>query len=435
MLALLFFVAGQFIGGFLPNKFGISNLEVRPSFMTTMSVAKDTLIKDPILGAGPNRFTEMWNIYKPSVINATGFWDVSFNSGSGFLPTQIITTGILGAIAWLVFLVLLILAGIKSIFSVQKRNGINIETAISFILTLYLFITLFFYTVGPVIVLLAFTFLGIFIALSTVNKQKELITISFLTDPRKSFFSIFLLVIIMIASAAAGFKYIERFTSIAYFQKTLSSESIDSAQFSIGKAVLLHSNDLYLRTYAQVYLIKLNSLISKGDSLTEVEKAELQATLDQAVNSAQLAVQYNSMNYLNFRLLGSIYESVIPFGVSGAFEKAVDSYSKASMLNPMNPGIKLDLTRVSFAGKDIKSAKDYANSALALKPDLIDTLIILSQIAKSEGNQVEAISYAERAFYLAPQNKELEQYLSSLKNGTSSANNTTIPVEKIQTNN
>ena len=151
LVSLLFFTAGQFVGGFLPDHLGVSNLEIRPSFSATMSVAKATLAKDPILGAGPNRFAEMWDMRKPAVINSTRFWNSSFNQGSGLLPTFAITTGSLGILAWLVFLALLILAGVKSLFARSKENAPDMKTTMFFIMSLYLFISAFFYSAGPVI--------------------------------------------------------------------------------------------------------------------------------------------------------------------------------------------------------------------------------------------------------------------------------------------
>jgi len=432
MISLLFFMAGQFIGGFLPNRLEVSNLEVRPSFSSTMSVAKSVLVKDPILGSGPNRFTEMWNMYKPAVINNTAFWNTSFDGGWGLLPTFAITTGSLGILAWLAFLVLLVITGFKELFIFQKKNTPNMEIVVFFFMSLYLFVASLFYPVGPAIFLLAFAFSGIFIGLSAIKKPEGNITFSFLDDPRKSFFSILLLVAIMVASASAGFKYIERFTSIPYFQKAVSAQTIENAQSSIAKTVSLYSNDLYLRTYAQVYLVKLNSLFAKGSSLSEIEKADLQISLDQAINGAQLAIQYNDTNYLNFTLLGSVYESIAPFGVSGAFDKAIDSYKTALTFNPLNPSLELNLARVSFANGKIEEAKNYANQALALKQDYADALITLSQIAKAEGNNTEAFSYAEKALLLYPQNQNLKQYMESLRVSDSSSS---ISNQEQQTNN
>ena len=431
MISLIFVMSGQLIGGFLPNLLGISNTEVRPSFTTTMSVTKSVLVKSPILGAGPNKFTEAWNMYKPQAINNSLFWNTSFSQGSGLLPTFATTTGILGILAWLVFLALLLFTGFKLFSSVSHKDGsLNIEMAMFYMMSLYLFIVALFYPIGLALFLLAFAFLGVFIGLSILNKAKGEIVISFLDDTRKSFFAILLLIVIMMASVSIVFKYTERFVSIIYFQKAVAADTIAKAESDINKAVSLYQNDLYLRTYAQVYLLKANSLVSsvaKGGTLTDAEKTDLQTSFDQAIKSAQLAVTYNQMNYLNFEMLGSVYETSISFGATGAFDKAASAYQSASTFNPLNPILKLDLARLYFGNKDAQKAKDLANEALALKQDYVDALIFLSQVAKSEGSSTDAISYVEQAVNFYPQDTSLKQYLDSLKNGSVSAVVPTTP--------
>ncbi|OIO29545.1 hypothetical protein COX93_00860 [Candidatus Nomurabacteria bacterium CG_4_10_14_0_2_um_filter_30_12] len=417
MISLLFFMSGQFIGGLLPNSLGLSNVEVRPSFSATMSVTGGALMNNPVLGVGPNKFGEVWAMYKPMVINSTQFWDTSFNSGSGLLPTFASTTGSLGILSWLVFFVLFLLTGARSLFS-SIKNNLNWEVVVFFVAALYLFVSSFFYSTGGVVFLLAFAFTGAFIGLASSSYQDGEISFSFLDDPRKSFFSILILVILMMVSAATGFKYIERLASVSYFGKTLSATSIPIAEDSISRAISLHQNDLYLRTYAQVYLTKINSIVSKGtSSLSEADKADLQSSFDQAVNGAQLAVSYDKTNYLNSSLLGDVYNTVGLLGVKDAYSKAVESYKGASVLNPLNPGIKLATARVYFADGKTKEARDTAKEALTLKPDYIETLITLSQIEKSDGNNSAAISYAENALSLLPNNKDLIQYVNALKNG------------------
>ncbi len=68
------------------------------------------------------------------------------------------------------------------------------------------------------------------------------------------------------------------------------------------------------------------------------------------------------------------------------YDKAIAAYQTASGLNPLNPGLKLSIAGVSFINGDVPGAKNYANQALALKPDYVDALVTLSQIAKSQGN-------------------------------------------------
>jgi len=425
MISLLFLTAGQFVGNFLPNYLGISNLEVNPSFNVTMSVAKNVLVKSPILGSGPNRFSEAWSMYKPMAVNSSDFWSTSFDSGSGTLPTLAVTTGCLGILSILIFIVLLFFAGLRS-FLLQRKNLLEMEIFVFFIMSLYLFVASFFYSVGLVLFVFAFIFLGIFIGLSN-NGSKNEIEISLLNDPRKSFFSILALVLVMIISASALFKYVERFASVVYFQKTFTSKDINEAQSSINKAISLYSNDLYLRAYSQVYLLKINSLINKG-SLTDADKADLKASFDQALAGAQLAESYDQTNFLNFESLGSVYTAGSSLGITDAYSKAIESYEKASSLNPFDPSIKLSLARIAFQNGDIQKAKDYASQSFALKGDYVDALIFLSQIAKNEGNNTDALSYAQYALSLYPQDQNLLQYVNYLRSANSTGASIQAPV-------
>lgn len=383
IISLLFFISGQFIGSIIPNYLKISNSEVGPSLSATMSVTKKVLSKDPILGLGPNKFAEAWSMYKPASVNSTQFWDVAFNSGSGVLPTLTATTGVLGIAAWIFFLILFLTNGIRSVFSGVK-NSTSWEITAFFVLSLYLYISMFFYSTGMVIFLLALAFTGTFIGLSASSAGRE-ISVSFLNDHRKSFFSIMGLIVLCIFSVAGTFKFLERFASVSYFGKALSAETVPLAENFIGRALSLHTNDLYLRTYSQIYLVKLDSLVKKGSALTEEEKADLQKSFDQAVRSAELAVVYNPSNYVNYKLLGSVYQTAGVLGVKDAYPKAVQAYENASKLNPLNPGIK----------------------------------IAISSALSADGKTKEAITYAEEALALVPNDKSIQEYINSLKNKTS----------------
>ncbi len=431
MVSLLFFMAGQFIGTFLPNKLGLSNVEVGPSFAATMSVAKHTIAKHPILGSGPNRFSEMWAMYKPISINSSIFWNTSFASGSGSIPTFAVTTGVLGILAWLVFLYFFIVGGIKSLWGSIKK-GMSIETTLFFFASLYLLVASILYSGGTVLFFLAFAFIGIFIGTSAAagEESKEHMSASFMDHPKKSFFFILAVVLLMVLTAAAGFKYVERFASVPYFGRAVAATSVSAAESDIVRATSLYQNDLYLRTYSQVYLAKLNSIIAKGSALSDSDKTDLKNSFDQAVNSAQLATTYDSTNYLDFQMLGSVYESAGALGVSGAYDKAVEAYKHASDLNPLNPGLKLAIARSYFSNNDAKDAQDYANQALSLKQDYTDALVSLSQIAKSQGNISSAISYGESALSTDPTNKDLIQYVNTLRSSAPDTSTSTPPAPK-----
>ena len=418
IVSLLFFISPNFIGSVIPSRLQISISDVSPSLPATLSITKGVLSESPVFGIGPNRFGEALSMHKPVSINNTQFWDVSFESGSGLLPALTATSGGLGILAWVIFFVLLLWIGLGLVF-LGAKDKINWEIMMFFVLSLYLFISSFFYSTGSVIFLLAFAFTGVFIGLSASLSFGREVILSFLNDPRKSFFSILALVLLIIVSATASFKYVEKFSSVFYFGRAVSASTESVAEDSINKALSLHRNDLYLRAYSQINLAKLNSLIKKGEDLSEAEKTDLQKNLDGALGGAQLAITYNSKNYLNFQALGSVYQAAASLGVKEAFGQAIEAYQAASVLNPFNPGLKLAMARVSFTEGKVKEAKDYANAALSLKPDYVDALIVLSQIAKNEGDNKGALSYAQNALSFAPDDENLIKYVDSLNNSAS----------------
>ncbi len=419
MVSLLFFISGQFIGGFLPSKLGLGEIEISPSLSATMSVTLESLKQDPIFGLGPNRFGEAWAQFKPASVNYGPFgqfWNTSFGSGSGLFPSYVVTNGVVGLVALLLFFGLFLVMGVKMLFN-SIKHGEGSDVSIFFIGALYLFVASFFYSVGASILLLAFALTGIFVGLSASKVDKGEISISFLDDPRKSFFSILFLVVLMIVSAGASFKFMERYASVYYFQKAVSATELDVAESSISRALALHKNDLYLRTYSEIYLARLSALASKEGELTEVEKGQLQQSLTESVSGAKLATEYNKDNYLNFQSLGSVYQSTGMLGVEGAFDNAIEAYNQAATLNPKNPGIKLSIATVYLAQNKLKEAKDSTILALELKPDYLDALIIMSRIEKDLGNNNDAIAYGEAALSLLPGNADLQKYVASLKSG------------------
>ena len=421
VLSLLLFLSGQIIGGYIPNKLGLSNVYVSPSFSSTMSVAGKVLEKNPAVGIGPNRFGEAWARYKPESVNSTIFWNTNFNSGSGVLPTFAITTGGLGILALLLFFGLFLTEGGKFLLNGWKGN-VKKEVTAFLLLSLYLFVSSFFFSIGPVLFFLAFAFAGIFARASGLAKKKDEVLLLLNGDPQKNFLFIGIMVLLIFVSIVGIYKYMERFASVSPYSNALSTSTVSDAESSIIKAISLNLNDLYLRTYSQIYLSKINLIVSnQSSSVTEQDMATLQASFDQAVNGALLALSYDKNNYLNFNSLGSVYSAAGILGVEGAYDKAFESYQKALTLNPLSPGIKLSLARVSFAKGKITDARNFAGEAISLKPDYIDALILLSQIESNSGNKQLAITYATRALSFDRSNTNIANYLSSLKTGNSSS--------------
>jgi len=384
VLAVLFFLSGRFIGNWLPGALGLFNSEISPSLSTTIGVGKSTLTENPFFGVGANRFLEVWAKWKPLVINDTQFRDAVFNSGSGFLPTMAICTGVFGILAWLGFIILLIINGVKSLFK-SIRHKSDTTTSLFFVLSAFMFTASFFYSIGVAGIMLAFGFMGVFIGQSALEGKNSFFKFNFLKDPRNSFFAMFLLVAVIISSAGLGFKFIERSRSVFYFNKTLSTQDPNQAELFINKAMILNPNDLYFRTYSEIKLARLVILFQKKDSIIPEEQVDLQNSFTEAERGAMLAVNYNTNNYLNHQMLGVVYSTAGGLGVSGAQPKAIEAYLSALRLNPLNPGLRLSIAREYITLGEFTEAKKYAEEALSLAPRYTEALFLLSDIKNSLG--------------------------------------------------
>lgn len=445
IISLTFFIFSQSFGGYLANRLKASNLEATPSYSANFSVAKAVTLDKPLLGIGPNRFGQAWSMHKNADINSSLFWNNYFDAGAGFLPTLATTIGYVGAGAMLLFLFVYLLAGIRAMVR-SIKDGSNWDAVFFFLASFFLFTSTALYPTGPVIFLLAMAFTGIFIGVTIIGKPQQEFVVVFSNNPKKSFFFLFVLIGIMLSSATLGFKFLERFASVPAFQTAATNISNSSIAIpAIEKAVALHPNDLYYRTAAQVYLVQFSTQSTKGASLTEAEKTLLPGILEKAISNAISATTFDKNNYLNFQMLATVYSSAGQLGVQASFDKALEAYKQASVLNPLNPSIKLSMARMAFALSKPKEAEDYTSQALTLKPDFIDGLIVMSQIKQTSGDMVSARTYGEQALsyveawlasfptdenYLSRQ-KDLKQYLSELNKNT---NNTSTP-DKTKTTN
>ena len=406
LVCLIFIIGGSSVGNIIPNYFNVSNVNVYPSVSGTFSIAKQALWNSPILGTGPNTFSIDWSMWKPVQVLQSLFWNTDFKFGFGTIPTLMITTGILGILAWLLFLSVFLIRGFQSMRVALKNAFSNYIIVSSLMLALYFWIALFLSVAGYVPMMLAFASTGLFIGVLVYKKVMPIYDRSFLRDPRASFFSIFTLVVLMIASISATYIYCQKFISLVYFSRaTLVENTLNSyanAENKVTKAISLDKNDLYYRGLSQIYIAQIQSLASNTSISQDILKSSMQNLVTQAENAANNAIQQNNTYYLNWTNLGDVYTAFVGMGIAGSYENAVEVYTKALIYSPKNPKIILSLAQLEIAHKDNARARYFANEALAVKPNYADALFVLAQIDISEGNMSSAIELAQKAASVAP---------------------------------
>ncbi len=407
LICLVFVLANGFFGSYLSLKLGTYSSEVRPSVMATANIAKHVFLKRSIVGIGPNRFSEAWDLYKPADVNTTGFWNSSFDTGFGLLPSFAVTAGLIGLLAWLALLGIFLVKGFGSMFSSSADKVSSYLFSVSFLGAVYLWIVALLYVPNISSFVFAFMLTGVCVASWTMRKGKT-VSVSLVGDPRVSFFSILISVSLLIGVVAGAYIFIKQFASLYFFEKAAyasygtQAEIIDNAEANLNRAISLRPTDLYYRSLSQVYVAKFNALIGQNNLSSEAIKPELQTAVQNAESAGRMAVQHDKKNYTNWRTLAGVYESFVPVGIQGAYSNAVSSFNEAIALNPKDPSLYLSLANLELSQKNIDKATVYKDQALALKGNYSDALLLFGRYYDSVGNASAALDQYKQAVIIDP---------------------------------
>jgi tetratricopeptide (TPR) repeat protein len=388
------------------SRFAVSNIEVSPSWVSTYQIAKNSVIRHPILGVGPNRFVTEWLNSKPVEVNNTIFWSTDFNYGIGLIPTIIVTTGIVGFLAWLAFMVLFVYTGFKALFNRTHETFTSYISISSFIISLYFWIFAIFHVPSASLMVLTFLFTGIFLASSISSGLIGLRTYDIVRDPRRSFVSVLVLIGILLGVVVFGYDITRRYIASVYFNRALvaanSSANVENAELNLGRALTFSQDDQYYRTLSQLNLIKINMLLQQQNISQDILKNQFQANLATAQGAAQAALALDPSKYENWVSAGNVYEAVVPYNFDNAYEQAIAAYTEARKRNPKSPAIPLIMARLEAAHKNMTQAKAYIAEAIQLKSDYAEAIYMLAQIQIDEGDLKSAIKSVEALTYTQP---------------------------------
>ena len=420
-ISVVFIIWGSTLGAYLSNQLKVTNVDVRPSLVTTVDIARNTLKNQPFFGSGPNSFISQWQSYKPDEITNTVFWNTDFTYGMGLIPTFAVTTGIVGILSWIIFLGFYIYFGIKFLFAKIEDIFFKYLIASSFFVSLYLWIMACVYVPSTVVFVMTFFFTGLFFASLYVSGVIPVLPYKFYQTPKVGFLSSFVLVLLFIGASALGYGLFKNSQSLWYYQQSSKAvnilNDIPSGEAFIKKAIATVPYDVYYRSLSEIEILKLNSIVTQDS--TKISKEEIQkqysTTLSDAINAGLSAKNADSSNYLNWVSLGRVYESAVPLNVAGSYESAQFAYNEALRRNPKNPSIYLYSARLAIAKKDLNQARIYTMNAIQAKQNYLDAYLLLSQIEVADKNLKGAIDSVTVASVINPNDSSVFFQLGLLK--------------------
>ncbi|OHA00743.1 MAG: hypothetical protein A3C07_02515 [Candidatus Sungbacteria bacterium RIFCSPHIGHO2_02_FULL_47_11] len=431
--------------------------EAAPSLRSTVTVTKAVFAEGPksiLLGSGPGTFGLDWNLYKPSSVNQSLFWNIRFNQGFSWFATLVPTTGVLGALSFLIFLAVSLFLFLKVLlFSPERKTTFSLGLFLGFAA---LALGAFLYAATLTLVLTLFIFIGLLSSLLTRGDIEggsepsdfagralpswgggtnarwlhlDLVDQRIgLESPWALFLSSLILVSLLSFGIAALYWEVGRVRSVFAQQdgvRLLQSGDITEALERFGMALEIEGNNFRVYQNAvQMQIQHIQKLIGRASGGENVQQ-EFQAAVASAVSNSDRAVALHPVEPGVWRTRGALYELLIPF-FPGVERLAFENYRKAAEFDPLNPSVYSEWGRAGLAYADrlrllvgqtrgpervqveearIKTLDEVVlvlNKAVELKPDFATAHFLLSQAAIRANNIQFAIASTENAKQSAP---------------------------------
>lgn len=420
--SILFLIGGSTIGASLANAFGATYLDVRPSWESTFSVASHTYAAAPLFGSGPGTFAEEWLKFRDAALNETIFWNIDFTSGIGLIPTSFITTGLVGALAWVAFLGLFLTLGIRSLlFRAPEEPFARFVSIASFTGAVYVFALAIFTVPGPVVLLAGFVLAGLFVSSLRYGGSRREWGIIFAKSPRIGFAIVFALTLLLLASVLAASVVIERYlASVSYGQAVaaLNQGNLDEADRALERSIRFAPTDRAFQLRAATSIARMNAVANNPQLTTADAQQQFQAALSSGIDAATRGTQLRPDGYRNWVVLASVYQTVVPLRIEGAYENAKAAFARAEALNPTNPTLPFSRAQLEIAQGNLQAAEEALTAAIGLKRDYTQAILALSQVQVQAGRAREALEAAEAAAFFAPSDPNVLFQVGLLRLGT-----------------
>lgn len=410
IVSTVFLIGGSSLGATMSAKTGISYLEIRPSVAATLDIMRGVYSENAFTGTGPNLFDDAWQLHKDRSITETMFWNTPFNAGSGYVLTWFVTTGLLGVIAWCVFLGLFLYTGIMMLVRGQSTDQFWYFTGtIAFVVGAFVWIMSVIYVPGPAILIMGVASTGIMIVAYQALLPRRLLAYNMLTSARTGFVLILAVMFIIIGTIAVGYGGVRQFVAAYTFVTAASDLPEDATQQlpvvinRLISAYTLYPSDTYVREIALYHTLNLNRLLSIAEP-SPAEQQEFKQTITAAIAAGTAAVQRKSIDARNWKTLADVYSLLSVVNIEGATVEANKAYSEAEVRDPKNPSYVLQKSVMAFQAKDLNEARRLALLALDLKSNYTDALFTLSQIEINAGDVKKAIASTESLIALESNN-------------------------------
>ena len=397
---------------------------ILPTWQTSWEVAIDTLKKSPLLGAGSSNYLSAFNLYRPISYNASNLWQVRFSSANNYYFTLITELGLLGLAA----MVILLISIYKKLSADYKNRAWEEISIVVLVVAFALFPT------APALIFLLMALLAVF-----SGSEEKTITIATNKVP-----ATIVAAPVFLAILALGFFGTKAVMAENYYNKSLEALSANNAKDTYNYMAQAEKMNPYVDRYhasmAQVDMALANSIATKKD-ITDADRTTITQLVQQAIAEGKATVTLNQTRSGNWEVLAQIYRSIMSFA-EGSDQFAVQTYTQAVALDPINPDLRISLGGVYYALADYDNAISAFQLAVVAKSDLANAHYNLAAAYAAKKDYDKAITEMNTVLSLIPQGSDdyktattvLDQLKAQKPATTTTSENLTSPTTTEKTN-
>jgi cytochrome c-type biogenesis protein CcmH/NrfG len=334
-------------------------------------------------GVGPERFFEVFTLYRPASVNLTPVWNIGFTANASLLLHVSCTLGVLGLISFLIFCI--------ALWRDWLTHPVTSIQAILFILLAFF--------APPTLILILVPVLFILSSDTTHEIQGEI------KGSGRFLIAFFLLLITLIS--LYGILRWHKGERLLFQSLKASDEGNGTQTFMLQEEAVKTNpmNPSFHLALSQTSLLLAENLVRSSPvdtnnkpNLSPDEKTLLTNLISRSIQEAKLGITLSPANVHTWVALGRVYQGLI--GVANQSDTwAIAAYQKAITLDPTNPVLRLDLGGLYMSlGKYEDAGKEFI-TALILKPNYIDALYNLANAFRQKGdfdNAVKALGETKK---------------------------------------
>lgn len=428
-------------------------------FITSWKISVSAFRDSPFWGQGPDSYLYSFTTYKPLDYNQTKFWNIRFDQPFNEYLGVLANLGGLGFVALILATLLFLyyalpLLGAKNRFTSRVPEGTTIggdiigsdtwikvdrmfgnsDEALKVALAIsgvVLFLSLSLHPATMALWVIGLIMLAAFMAISTnITKPMTLRFGSTSSDPSQltldilpSIILLALLALLIFGSFNLAKHVMADMNRRQALNAVAKNQGVEAYNKLVAAEKLSPWNDLYHSDLAQInYALAAGTAQSKGPtsdnpqgSLSDQDKTNIQALLQQSISEGRTATTANPRNVANWEVLAAVYRQIS--GVAqNALVFSLDSYGRAIQKDPYNPILRLNVGGVYYSIKNYELAVRFFTDAVNLKPDWPNAYYNLAVALRDKGDLNTAKAVAQKTVELINPKDESNQDFKTATN-------------------